>query len=109
MYKNIFCIEKNFMSSFFLHKLYFSPRLSWIYTTSILIGLKIFLILIFSVPLLWTIRPCLCVPGRDRVGVEPEGDPGHDDQHAAGHVDGQQVVRELTLKRQVDRQTAVLA
>ena len=48
-------------------------------------------------------------PGRDSVGVQPEGDPGHDDEHAAGHVDGEQVVGELTLERQVNRQATVLA
>ena len=36
--------------------------------------------------------------GRDRVGVQPEADPGHDDQHAARDVDCQQVVGELPLK-----------
>ena len=40
-------------------------------------------------------------PGRHGVGVQPEGDPGHDDQHTAGNVDCQQVVRELPFKGEV--------
>ncbi len=47
--------------------------------------------------------------GRHRVGVEPERDPGDDDEHAAGHVDGQQVVRELALESQIHRQTTVVS
>ena len=35
-------------------------------------------------------------PGWHRAAVQPEGDPGHDDQHAGGNVDGQEVVGELT-------------
>ena len=46
-------------------------------------------------------------PGGHRVGVQPEGDPGHDDQHAAGDVDCQQVVGELSLEGKVNSQTAV--
>ena len=42
------------------------------------------------------------------LGVEPEVDPGHDDQHAAGHVDGDEVVRELALEHEVHREAAVL-
>ena len=34
--------------------------------------------------------------------------PGHDDQHAGGHVDGQHVVRELSLQGQLHQKTAVL-
>ena len=34
--------------------------------------------------------------------------PGHNDEHAAGHVDGEQVVGELPLEGQVHRQAAVL-
>ena len=41
--------------------------------------------------------------GRNRVGVEPEAHPGDDDQHAAGNVNGQKVIRELALERQVHR------
>ena len=48
-------------------------------------------------------------PGGDGVLVQPEADPGHDDQHAARDVDCQQVVGELPLKRQVHSQAAVLA
>ena len=48
-------------------------------------------------------------PGGDSVGVEPEADPGHDDEHAAGHVDCQQVVGELPLEGEVHREAAVLA
>ena len=43
------------------------------------------------------------------LGVEPEIDPGHDDKHAAGHVDGDEVVGELPLEHQVHREAAVLA
>ena len=48
-------------------------------------------------------------PGRHRVGVQPEGDPGDDDQHTAGNVDCQQVVGELPFKGEVHREAAVLA
>ena len=41
--------------------------------------------------------------------VNPEGEPGHDDEHAGGHVDGQHVVGELPLQGQVHQQAAVLA
>ena len=34
----------------------------------------------------------------DRVLVEPEADPGDDDKHAARNVDGDQVVRKLSLE-----------
>lgn len=40
-------------------------------------------------------------PGRHGVGVQPEADPGHDDKHAAGDVDCQQVVGELSLEGEV--------
>ena len=43
------------------------------------------------------------------LGVEPEVDPGHDDEHAAGHVDGDEVVGELALEHKVHREAAVLA
>ena len=36
------------------------------------------------------------------LGVQPEVDPGHDDEHAAGHVDGDEVVGELSLEHQVN-------
>ena len=42
------------------------------------------------------------------LGVQPEVDPGDDDEHAAGHVDGDEVVGELPLEDQVHRETAVL-
>ncbi len=48
-------------------------------------------------------------PRRDGVLVEPEGDPGDDDQHAARHVDGDQVVGELALEDQLHLQAAVLS
>ena len=48
-------------------------------------------------------------PGRDGVRVQPEADPGDDDEHAAGNVDGDQVVGELPLEDQVDGEAAVLA
>ncbi len=46
---------------------------------------------------------------RDGVLVQPEGHPGDDDQHAARHVDGDQVVRELALEDELHLQAAVLA
>ena len=48
-------------------------------------------------------------PGRDGVLVQPEADPGDDDEHAAGDVDRQQVVGELPLKGEVHGEAAVLA
>ena len=47
------------------------------------------------------------LPGRHGVRIQPEADPGHDDQHATGYVDSQQIVRELALERQVHSQTTV--
>ena len=44
---------------------------------------------------------------RDRVLVEPEADPRDDDEHAAGDVDGDQVVGELPLEDQLHLQAAV--
>ena len=35
------------------------------------------------------------------LGVQPKVDPGHDDQHTAGDVDGDEVVGELPLEHQV--------
>ena len=32
------------------------------------------------------------------LGVNPEGEPGDDDEHAGGHVDGEHVVGELPLQ-----------
>ena len=48
-------------------------------------------------------------PGGDSVGVQPEADPGDDDEHAAGHVDRDQVVGELPLEDQLHLEAAVLA
>ena len=36
--------------------------------------------------------------GGDGVLVQPEGDPGDDDEHAAGHVDGDKVVGKFSLE-----------
>ncbi len=41
--------------------------------------------------------------------VEPEIDPGHDDEHAAGHIDGDEVVGELALENEVHSEAAVLS
>ena len=46
--------------------------------------------------------------GRHRLGVQPEVDPGHDDEHAGGHVDGEEVVGELPLEHQHHLEAAVL-
>ena len=44
-----------------------------------------------------------------RAPSRPHGSsPGHDDEHAARHVDGDHVVGELPLEHQVHRQAAVL-
>ena len=40
--------------------------------------------------------------------VQPEGDPGDDDQHAAGDVDGDEIVGELSLEDELHLETAVL-
>ena len=45
--------------------------------------------------------------GRNGVSVQPEGNPRHDDQHAARDVDGQQVIRELSLEQQVHSQAGI--
>ena len=42
------------------------------------------------------------------LGVDPEGEPGDDDEHAGGNVDGEHVVRELPLQCQLHQQAAVL-
>ncbi len=42
-------------------------------------------------------------------GVNPEAEPGHDDEHAGGNIDSEQVVRELSLQGQLHLQAAVLA
>ena len=47
-------------------------------------------------------------PGRDGVLVQPEGDPGDNDQHAAGDVDGDEIVGELPLEDQLHLEAAVL-
>ena len=46
-------------------------------------------------------------PGGDGVLVQPEADPGHDHQHAARDVDGDQVVGELPLEDQLHLEAAV--
>ena len=43
------------------------------------------------------------------LGVNPEGEPGDNDEHAGGDVDGEHVVGELPLQGQLHQQTAVLA
>ena len=66
----------------------------------------------------WTVSDLLCGhgqqsghpqghPGGHSVGVQPEADPGHDHQHAARHVDGDQVVGELPLEDELHLQAAV--
>ena len=47
-------------------------------------------------------------PGRHRPVVQPERDPGDDDQHTGGNVDGEQVVGELPLEDENNLETAVL-
>lgn len=41
--------------------------------------------------------------------IEPEGDPGDDDQHTAGYVDLDEIVGELTLEDEQDLQATVFA
>jgi len=43
------------------------------------------------------------------LGVNPEGEPGDNDEHTGGDVDGEHVVRELTLQRQLHQKAAVLS
>ena len=40
--------------------------------------------------------------------VNPEGEPGHKDDHGGGHVDGDDVERELPGKDEVHLEAAVL-
>ena len=40
-------------------------------------------------------------------GINPEGEPGDNHQHAGGHVDGQHVVGELSLQGQLHQETTV--
>jgi hypothetical protein len=42
-------------------------------------------------------------------GVNPEAEPRHNDEHAGGNIDGEQVVGELSLQGQLHLQAAVLA
>ena len=39
--------------------------------------------------------------------VQPEGHPGDADRHEGGDVDGEDVVRQLSLELHVDREAAV--
>ena len=39
--------------------------------------------------------------------VQPEGHPGDTDRHECGNVDGENVVRELSLKLHIHRETTV--
>ena len=41
--------------------------------------------------------------------VNPEGEPGDNDEHTGGDVDGEHVVRELTLQCQLHQKAAVLS
>ena len=45
----------------------------------------------------------------DNLGVEPEVDPGDDDEHTAGDIDCDEVVRELTLEHKINRKAAVFS
>ena len=53
--------------------------------------------------------PAFLIPCRHRVGVQPEGDPGHDDEHAARDVDGDEIVGELALEHKVNGQATVFS
>ena len=46
-------------------------------------------------------------PGRHRLVVQPEGEPGHHHDHEAGDVDGDDVEGELPGEHQVNPQAAV--
>ena len=39
--------------------------------------------------------------------VQPEGHPGDADRHEGGDVDGEDIVRQLSLELHVDREAAV--
>ncbi len=41
--------------------------------------------------------------------VNPEAEPGDNNEHAGGNIDSEQVVRELSLQGQLHLQAAVLA
>ena len=41
--------------------------------------------------------------------VQPEGHPGHADDHEGGHVDGDDVVGDLPLEFQINTQAAVFS
>ena len=43
------------------------------------------------------------------LGVDPEGEPRYDDKHTSGDVDGEHVVGELPLQRQLHQQAAVFS
>ena len=45
--------------------------------------------------------------GGDWAVIKPEADPGHDDQHAGGDIDGEEVVGELPLEHQHHLEAAV--
>ena len=47
--------------------------------------------------------------GRNRSTVKPKRDPGDDDKHTGGHVDGEEVVGELPFEHQGHFKAAVLA
>ena len=47
--------------------------------------------------------------GRYGVRIEPEGDPRNDDQHAAGYVDLNQIVGELSLEDKQNFKATVFA
>ena len=46
-------------------------------------------------------------PGRGRLVVQPEGHPGHTDSHEGRDVDGEDVIRQLSLELHVHREAAV--
>ena len=48
-------------------------------------------------------------PGRHGVRVKPKTDPWNDDQHWAGNVNGDEIVRKLAFEDQVHGKTAVFA
>jgi hypothetical protein len=41
--------------------------------------------------------------------INPEAEPGYNDQHAGGDIDGEQVVGELSLQGQLHLQATVLS
>ena len=47
------------------------------------------------------------LPGRNGILIQPEADPGHNNEHTTGNIYGNQVIGELPLKYQLNFQAPV--